>query len=210
MTKVTPTARRSALAAGVTAVAALGAVAGTVSSAHAALAPGLGGLPLTTNPLDAVRGLVQHNALKNLPVLGDVSGFFSESTLAESPSVGAPGAGRPETRSRVVTQPAVVTPAPAAAAGATATAAPAASAPGTSAAAPVSAAPQAGATAPQASAPVPAAAPAPTGLTGMIPGASSLPLSGLESALPIGGLAGKLPLGGGLLGGLTGGLGHLG
>ena len=95
MTKVTPTARHSAIAAGVTAVAALGAVAGAVSSAHAAVASGLtNGLPLSTNALDAVKGLT--GPLKGLPVVGNLSGMLS-----------GVGGAQPAARSRMVAAPAV-------------------------------------------------------------------------------------------------------
>jgi hypothetical protein len=227
MTKVTPTARHRAIAAGTVGLAALGAVAGAVTSAHAADLPGLsGGLPLSTNALEAVRGLVVHNQgnvagmpLKGLPVVGEVSQLLAAGGPAQGSPLGMLGglAGHPGARSRVVTQPTTAAPAPAAAVVQAPQAAPMAMPQQVQQVQPFQQAPKAMQSSPLDSV---------SGLTG------GLPLDGLASALPIGGqltgpgkglplvggLAGGLPLAGGaasLLGGLplsslAGGLGHLG
>jgi hypothetical protein len=174
MTKVTPTARHSAIAAGVTAVAALGAVAGSVSSAHASVAPGLtGGLPLNTNALDTVRGLT--GPLKGLPVVGNLSGMLG--------GVGA----APMARSRMVAAPAA-NPAPAV------DAAPAAGSPASYA--PPMVAPMMPSMAAQAMKPIDKPADSATSsLDGVSKLTKQLPLVGqlpIFDSLPLGGLAGGL------------------
>lgn len=69
MSKVTPTARHSAIAAGTVGLAAFGAVTGVVS-AHAAEAPG--GLPLSTNAVSAFKNMIvqNHGAVGGIPIQG--------------------------------------------------------------------------------------------------------------------------------------------
>jgi hypothetical protein len=197
MSKVTPTARHSAVAAGTVGLAALGAVAGAVTAHAAAMPAGLpglpGGLPLSTNALQAVQDAVAHNhgqiagmPLQGIPVVGELSQVLnSGGSLADSP-LGALG-GHPGIRSRPLSQPAVTPAVPAA----------------TPAAAPVAAPPPA--------VQVPAAQQSKAMPTPAAQGSTPEGLSSLTGNLPlIGGLAGGGLLGGLPLGGLTGGLGSIG
>ncbi|GAA1972825.1 hypothetical protein [Catenulispora subtropica] len=212
MSKVTPSALRGlSVAAGTVGLAAVGAA---VAAAPAGAAvPGLsglggGGLPLSTNALSAVKGLLSHNPgqIAGVPIAG-LPGLsqLSDAMDAAGPGVqaipglsslgfGAPSA---ETRSRKVDDDhqSAAHAASAAKAAQTAATMPVPAAPGAPAA---PAAP--GAVPPPAATPQPAASPP----------AAKGPLSNVTDALPvkslpvIGGLAGGLPLlgGGGGLGGL--------
>ena len=225
MSKVTPSALRGlSVAAGTVSLAAVGAAVAAGPAAAASGTPGLpglggGGLPLSTNALSAVKGLVAHNPgqiagvpIAGLPVVNQLPQVMDSASpgLRYVPGFsdfdfGGPAA---QTRSRLgepghpslahtATHPATAAPAvPAAPAVAPAPAAPFPAAP-MAPAAPAAMPPAA------AQAPAPAAAPAPAKPGG--------PLEGVTDALPVK----SLPVVGGLtgnLGGLSGlpGLGGLG
>ena len=215
MSKVSPTARQFVVAAGTAGLAAVGAVAGAVS-AHGAEYPT--GLPLSTNAVGALKGLMEHNhgkiagmPMQDIPVLGQLPSLLGVLPTDNLPGLSGlgmaspGGALSPATRARPHT-----------------------AVPATPATVPAEAprvVPQSAASMPQSAAKTGASSPLDgvTGLTDMLP--MKLPLGGLEKSLPIGGLKGGLPVlgslpltgslpglgGGGLLGGLPlgGGLGHL-
>ena len=236
MSKVTPTARYGAVAAGVAGLAALGAVAGS-APAHAADLP-LGGalngagLPLSTNALQAVKDMVTHDhgqiagmPLQGIPVVGSLSSLLGSVPSQSLPGLGGLDMGHPQVRSR----PVATTPAAAAQTAPTAQTAQTAQTARPAAAMPAPAMP-APAMPPAQMYPYAAAPKAAAGPLGSVGGLTDkLPLAGLGDSLPLGGgghgafgggLLGGLPLAGaasqngGLLGGLpleslTGSLGHL-
>jgi hypothetical protein len=218
MSKVTPSALRGlSVAAGTVSLAAVGAAVAAGPAAAAGL-PGLGGLPLSTNALSAVKGLVVHNPgqiagmpIAGLPVVNQLPQVMDSAAPGmryvpglSNLDLGAPAA---QTRSRLgerpqpslahtVTHPAIAAPAAPAPAIPPMSAAPAAAA----APAPSMAAQMMNQAQPQAAAPAPA---------------KSGPLENVTDTLPVknlpvvGGLAGNLGGLGGLSGLPVGGLGGL-
>ncbi|MFD0638544.1 hypothetical protein ACFQ9X_50285 [Catenulispora yoronensis] len=213
MSKVTPSALRAlSVAAGTVGLAAVGAAAAAPAGAAAGL-PGLGsGLPLSTNALSALKGLTAHNGgqiagvpIAGLPVLAQLPEAMDAAGpgLQNVPGLSGMDFGSPEaqTRSRLA-EPGRPSPAH----GGPGTMLPNGSATPSAAAAQTAQIIQAAAA--QAAHPAPAAAP---------PAAPPKANGPLDNLPVVGGLAGNLPLLGGAspldslpVGGLAGGLGHLG
>jgi hypothetical protein len=190
MSKVTPIARQSVIAAGTVGLAVFGVGAGAVA-AHAADNATPGGLPLSTNAFPAVKNLLQNNhgtvagvPLSGIPVVGSLPELLGGLPTGSLPMLQGLDAGGPMQRSRPHAAPM----------------------------APSAPMVMHGAMAQQATAAAPKAAPAAGATDGPLDGLTSkLPLGGLEKGvpglssltggLPLDGLAGGLPLDG-LAGGL--------
>jgi hypothetical protein len=103
MTKVTPTARQSAIAVGTVGLAAIGAVAGTVP-AHAADAGA--GTPINSNAMITLRGLLSPASdstrlgLDKLPVVGGLPAMLTDMPVSVVPPFIPAALKSPDVRSR--------------------------------------------------------------------------------------------------------------